>query len=884
MTNGTSPELAASAAQTAGRIKDGLAWVTTPLNAARVGDPTALGYRLRRASLRANRLARAASRKMCVAAFGPSQAGKSYMVSVLASPPGGRLSTELEGKVFDFLGDLNPEGGRESTGLVTRMTTDSEATPAGFPVSLRLLSQTELVKILANSFYLDFDLEHFDVPAPSAETIRDRIEELRALARPQAVDVLSADDVIDLEEYLKQLAGNRVAQFRDDFWREAMELAPRLEARDRARLWSLFWYDFQPFTTLFVELYEGLRQLGFAANTHAKLGALLPRAGSIIDVTTLDKLGSVNDDKVSLMPAGGSRPVDLPRALVAALTAELRITVKEKPSDVFDHTDLLDFPGARSRLRIKRQKDVGKDETGESGAIPQRELLLRGKVGYLFDGYAAEGEISAMLLCVPDSVQEVRGLSDMMNIWIQQTFGDTQQARAREKCGLFLVLTKMDAEFVQKEGVKDEDKDWSIRIGSSLLNNFRGEWPTNWDGRPFRNLYWLRNPTIHDTRIMAYDANQREAGVAEGFRGRYKVLHDRFVGDEIVRRHFENPDESWTEAFRENDGGIAYIVRRLAPICNPLTKATQVRNRLAELRGEVVRELERFHVAGDVQLRLAQRRKIGDNVMARLYDADEPVHLGSLLKSMQIEGGDLASYLYGVLVHGVAANDSGGQAPKESVAATAGPRARVGRARPGTAPAGAAPPAERPAAASRFTWERRAGREIMRCWELGMQASLDNPAVVRTVGLTRDLLAEISAELLALARRLGLEDRIVLAVGQIAATEQNEQRIAKAAMIGERFVNRLVSEMGFWELPVSDRPTVAVDGAGRPVFAPRAVKYSIDGWEAGLPSYFEEFFDDWANAFYRVIEDNAKSEAGLTIDVEQNDRLGRILADLRGPV
>ena len=889
MTNGTNSDLAATAGQTAVRSKDGFAWVTTPVNASRVGDPTALGYRLRRASLRAARLARAATRKMCVAVFGPSQAGKSYMVSVLASPPGGRLATELDGQIYDFLRDINPPGGRESTGLVTRMTTDVSAAPKGFPIELRLLTQTELVKILANSFYLDFDLEHFDVVPPDGDAIRQRLEQLRGLARPQPVDRLTGDDVFDLMEYFQSHFPKRTSAFRDDFWREAIELAPRLEGRDRARLWSLFWYDFQAFTDLFIELYEGLRQLDFPSSAYAEIGALVPRAGSIIDVTVLDRLGADADDKVRLMPAGGVREVGLPRSLVAALTAELRITVKEKPSEVFDHTDLLDFPGARSRLGIKRLEDAGKDDKGESTANPLRELLLRGKVAYLFEGYTAEGEISALLLCVPDSVQEVRGLSGMVEDWVHGTLGATPEARAKEKCGLFLVLTKMDAEFVQKEGVDDKDKDWGIRIDSSLLKNFRGAWPTDWDGKPFRNLFWLRNPTIHDTRIMAYAGDKLETGIADTFRDRYRSLHDTFVGNEIVRRHFENPEEAWTEAFRTNDGGISYIVRRLSPICDPATKAAQVRNRLAELRTDIVRELERFHVAGDVQIRIAQRQLVGNRIMERLYDSNDPVQLGSLLKSMQVDGGDLAAYLYGVLVQGVASDgaDPAGEAAAHA-AAMMNQRARTGRARPG-APAGeggppAAAPADRPASMGRTTWERRAAREIMRCWEGSMSASVDNPHLVRLLGIGRDLLAEISAELLALARRAGLEHGMENAIARVVVTEQNEQRIAKAAMIGERFVNRLVSEMGFGEAPVADRPTVSVDGTSRPVFAPRAVTYGTEGWGAGPPTYFEEFFDDWANAFYRVIEDNAKSLAGLTVDIEQNDRLGRILTDLRVPV
>ena len=152
------------------------------------------------------------------------------------------------------------------------------------------------------------------------------------------------------------------------------------------------------------------------------------------------------------------------------------------------------------------------------GANPLRELLLRGKVAYLFQRYSAERELSAILLCIPDGNQEVRDLSDMMTAWIDQTIGATPADRAKQKNALFLVLTKMDREFEQKAGETEESRRlrWSARLNNSLVNNFRGEWPANWNGKPFDNSFWLRNPTVIDERLMDYD-DGREVGIAQDF-------------------------------------------------------------------------------------------------------------------------------------------------------------------------------------------------------------------------------------------------------------------------------------------------------------------------------------------------------------------------------
>ena len=109
-----------------------------------------------------NRLARAlrkeavtAARKMCVGVFGPSQSGKSYLISALAQDADGSLLTALGDESADFIQDINPAGGKESTGLVTRFTLTPSGAPAMFPVKLRLLSELDIVKILTNTYYAD---------------------------------------------------------------------------------------------------------------------------------------------------------------------------------------------------------------------------------------------------------------------------------------------------------------------------------------------------------------------------------------------------------------------------------------------------------------------------------------------------------------------------------------------------------------------------------------------------------------------------------------------------------------------------------------------------------------------------------------------------------
>ena len=97
----------------------------------------AIQKQLRRHAVEATRLANAAERPMSVGVFGASQMGKSFLIGKLITPPGRDVKVIFgtgPGAVRqDFLEQVNPAGGDETTGLVTRFTLRPRETPAPAP-------------------------------------------------------------------------------------------------------------------------------------------------------------------------------------------------------------------------------------------------------------------------------------------------------------------------------------------------------------------------------------------------------------------------------------------------------------------------------------------------------------------------------------------------------------------------------------------------------------------------------------------------------------------------------------------------------------------------------------------------------------------------------
>ena len=872
--------LAVSASEGVGWLKSAAAQSPTVAQQA-----PSLVSELQKVRNQSRKLARAARRRMCVGVFGPSQAGKSYLVSILASRDGRPLQARFADKTYDFLREINPPGNRESTGLVTRFGLGLSDVAPDFPVRVRLLTQTDIVKILGNSFLMDFDHQKAAFERPDGEAIRKRLTELRAKALPTPPGDLDSDDVLDLIEYFDTFFAGITAELRTEYWREAIELAPRLSGHDRARLWSVLWYDFQPFTDLYLTLYDGLQKLSHAPEALLGMDALIPREKSIVDVLTLDKLGADASDTLLVRPKQADHRIApdarLPRSLVCALTAELSVAIDEKPWDFFDHTDLLDFPGARSRLKLANLEDVAKAKGVAEGANPLRELLLRGKVAYLFQRYSAERELSAILLCIPDGNQEVRDLSDMMTAWIDQTIGATPADRAKQKNALFLVLTKMDREFEQKAGETEESRRlrWSARLGNSLVNNFRGEWPANWNGKPFDNSFWLRNPTVIDERLMDYDGG-RETGIAETFAARAIELRGHFVENLEVRRHFANPAKAWDEAFRANDGGVGYLVNCLTPVCDPAIKRAQVRGQLEIQVRRLVDRLAGFHSADDGDAR-TKKRDLVQTVLRGLSTCIQHQLFGQLVAALQV-GDSALRDIYFRIANARAADDQAqgmGKAgkPANQAAQSTGAAVDLGAIFADVfgdeAGATASPSGVLEDRAERFA------REAAEYWLENMRRIGADDKALSHFGVDRQHLGWLIDELVVGAHRQKLIDQLSVDVRALenAANAKWEDIAERQVRTAASALNGYVSALGFDRLPLEQRPGLPPNAPTRRVFEGPAPINGAPALGEEPGSIYADYCRDWMRAFLQLAMDNIGYEGGREITAEQNERLGVIL-------
>ena len=155
---------------------------------------------------------RATHLKPAVALFGPSQAGKSFMVGLLAKSSSDEVmyvADDTTGKMYDFTDQINPPGGKESTGLVTRFTVERHVgQPADKPIMVKLFSQVDLVKIIAVGFHKNI-IEPATCPREQLlGEVEKVLADLRGEMRETPYPEIDEDQIMGIKEYLSMKLGD----------------------------------------------------------------------------------------------------------------------------------------------------------------------------------------------------------------------------------------------------------------------------------------------------------------------------------------------------------------------------------------------------------------------------------------------------------------------------------------------------------------------------------------------------------------------------------------------------------------------------------------------------------------------------------------------------
>ena len=784
---------------------------------------------LRKAHRRSNKLLNVVDRNNAIAVFGPSQAGKSFLVSTLARPYDGDLVANFpgpEGKI-NYIRDINPEGAGESTGLVTRFTMNQADLSDDYPIKVELLSEYEIICILANSFLSGRLTEDQDHPArrlvESLEKAKLKSDET---TNPPKLEL---EDMWDVQEYLLKEFGDipYITEIKD-YFDEISKLAVQLDFESRGELLSVFWGHYPEITNLYIKLAKGLQKLKFAKVAHLTTDSLFARQGdqldkrdSIVDVATLHK---INEETSSLkVKVGSEAPIELPRSIICALTAELTIPMQTCPHDLFQFTDLLDFPGARNPFKVSLKEELTDESANSENLITN--LLLRGKVAFLFDKYVAAQEISAMLLCVGDGNMEVTSLPGLIDNWISETLGSNIQARSGGKNTLFFVLTKFDTLLIDTAATENTVERFKRRVGASLLEKFgknKDKWVQHWSGEDqnFKNLFWLRNPNVGGQQYFKRDDKSGKENLVEDEKPltRLNELKKMFLDTKDVTKYFLKPEKAWSEAIKPNDGGATYLIEELSKVCSKSTRKDQITTQINTMSKRIVGELKQYHISDNLDERL--QAKIND---FRLVEQEflrlvEERRFSECIEYLMVDERSLLREFSRIPAH--------------------------------------------PDILPRFA---KKAMELLRVKLKDFPSSVE-----RRFNFKHESAIFVIEELNLFIEAMEIEQKILKSIGHLTFGGTADNKAFSASSISTNLINSTISSLrSSDEITISPWPN-EVEGLSNP---------TRENFIRGNPS--QTYSSTWLSALKGIVVENANTLDGTSINLEQNSLLGTIIKDIQ---
>lgn len=575
---------------------------------------------LRDLSIRARKLARAWDRPQAVGLFGPSQAGKSFLIGALLAHDVGNLSVLARSRELDFLKEINPAKGVESTGVVTRFSsqTGGSSTVERGEFACRLLDLETVLESLATGFLVECT-----APPPDDERIARCIREAESASGPKATPrYLDAWETVlhnlgkkyqDRHPYLNEL--RRSPELLAGAYKTRITTIPGF-----VRLFSLFWGGgaYAPdLDALFMRLHEGIETLAHATTVEVQIEHVRASSKdpSLIDASCLNAIGRTLAPIRIYLPEH-KRDADVDPAVLSALIAELRLPLRAPAGSLLASADVLDFPGGRA---LKGLNGFGPNELRTGSLEHAIEVYKRGKLTFLFEQFAADREITALVLCSPGPTKpEAIQLQAQVEGWLRTRFGSDTPSTPDEldEPSLFLALTKFDMSLgaLRSDNAKER---WESRVQEACVDFWArsfSSWVLNWGarGKAFTNMFWVRNPYADQMQTL-------QPGGAD-----YSAVKDGYFGARAVARFIGNPREKW-EAVEGHDettnlpkSGIPLLAQSLLRKLKENVKQRELTREAELIRGEFLAVLRALTPSRDESEERTRRLELAESLTSAL--------------------------------------------------------------------------------------------------------------------------------------------------------------------------------------------------------------------------------------------------------------------------
>lgn len=596
-----------------------------------------------------NKVISASLKRPSVAVFGQSQVGKSFLVRTLAqSPINNKLEVLNADSKIDFIQKINPPGGRESTGIITRFTTKkSDSNNANYPFKIELLNQLDIAAIIANGYIEDIkDYEDdFDKELVLNELLNIDVEQ-NEYSDISKHDISNFNDFI-LSNYKEDF---RIRDYKSiGYFELLIKKLPYLSFDNRYKFLQYLWGKNDFLTNLFNLLSQTLKNIDFsdvgflsddAIINDINLSKEFSLTSNILDVERVKEIFKNKQlPNVNICTKSGAIKT-VSRSILCALIKELQFEIpdhfeNDKQRSFLLEADLLDFPGSKSRDKIPEKVFKSNSET------EKLSLFVRGKVSYLFYLYNRDIGISSLLYCMDNEPPLVADSPALLENWISKYVGNSPKQRnefqksvtdlfkkenisfeAEHFSPLLVAMTKFNIELAGKGDAdiigepSSHDAKWFARFQenfSAYMSKPVGDkWTENWTKNDdyFNFLFPIRDPNFSTSIFDGYELNGIEQTVRPEKIKKLEDMKTSFLSSTIVDKYIIDKNELWNEITTPRNTGLNYLCKYLAPSAHPANFIAQLKSLLKNVVNSNLEILGPEFISGnmDEDLKIAKRK------------------------------------------------------------------------------------------------------------------------------------------------------------------------------------------------------------------------------------------------------------------------------------
>jgi hypothetical protein len=594
--------------------------------------------------------------KPVLALFGASQVGKSYMANNLLYNNDNLLlihdhSTQNE---IDFIKNINPEGkGNEATSTVTRFTSEKINDINKKPVKLKLFNVKDVILILIDGYFSDY-IENGE--RSNAEKIHKHIEFVTSLKSNEKQIHISDDDVYEIKEYLVKHFAKTINEFlyalnSTKFWDFLAATIQYIPIHKSVEVFNILWNYNQPISDVYTIALQELEKLKFSKVAHVDFSAIERESkddsiSAIINVKSLSTFFE-NDGKINVQ-LDSENLVNISSSKLCFLTSEIVLTVSQSSIEnrpFIQSTDIIDFPGARSRDELRDLSDQSRIY-----------MLLRGKVSYLFNLYSSNFLTNTLFVCMRTQQTNVSTMPRLIKQWIQDNIGETDVERGVSLGDmpppLFVIFTWWNTQLQYKEKTDNMNpleriqKQFETRFHQEVIGSY--DWHENWathqgQKKQFKNFYFLRD--FKESELIYKSENGSEVDF-------YSEPQETFYNiyrNEMVNYHkekslfFDNPELSFDEASEKNKDGSEFIIKNLTALPFEKNFIEFHEKRINESHQGVLRILKKYHHDENQDKQYLQAIQDASSihlVLNRIFGMDS-YFFGKLMELLQINEKDI---------------------------------------------------------------------------------------------------------------------------------------------------------------------------------------------------------------------------------------------------